>query len=237
MRSILFAALFLAACGANAPSSPDDVPNDDALPFGAIVGNGENWRLVIDPTEAPGHMTLTFGDDEEVFSSAFSPSQSLGGGRYRIEGNIVVDIETAPCSFHQIAYPMRITVQPAGREAVTGCAAMRWDNQLIALLPQIDACLAASPQTRLIRYAGMNGDAVTVRMEGSEGQVDCTATTGPSPTAQITKRNYDFIALTEGDALFIRGPGENPGGECYTAPEIHDASGALIGWKMDPQGC
>ena len=37
--------------------------------------------------------------------------------------------------------------------------------------------------------------------------------------------------------IFVRGPGKNPGGECYDAPEVKDADGKLLGWWLDPAGC
>jgi hypothetical protein len=237
MRAALCAAVFLVGCGASAPSSSDDIPNDDALPFGAIIGYADNWRLTIDPTQAPGHIALVYDDDLQSFTAPYTPPQSQGGGRYRIEGGINVDIETTRCTRNELAYPMRFTAQARGQEPVTGCAAMRWDYQLLALLPQIDACIAASPNHRVIRYAGMHGEQVVVRMESSEGQVDCLATAGAAPTAQIVERQYDIFAPTEGDAVFMRGPGENPGGECYSAPEVRGADNQLIGWMLDPVGC
>ena len=235
MRAALIAALFLAACGANGPSLTDDVANDGALPAGVIVGDGENWRLVID--QSTQNLTLTIGDDEEAHGATFTSIETTAPGRHEINGEMQVVIEQRTCQHHELTYPMRISVTQQGQPAREGCAAMRWDHQLMALLPQIDACIAQSPQTRVVRYAGSNGEHVLVRLEGENGQVDCNADAGAAPHAAIVVRQDEIFAPTEGDAIFMRGPGENPGGECYTAPEVRGADGALIGWMLDPYGC
>jgi len=235
MRLALMAALFLAACGAGAPSSTDSAVNDGALRAGMIVGDGENWRLMID--QSTRNMTLTIGDDEETHGAAFTSIETTAPGRHEIDSDMQVVIEETACTHHELDYPMRISVTQAGQPAREGCAAMRWDHQLVALLPQIDACVAASPQTRVVRYAGANGTRVLVRLEGENGQVDCNADAGAAPRAEIVARQDDIFAPTEGDAIFMRGPGENPGGECYTAPEVRGADGEVIGWMLDPYGC
>jgi hypothetical protein len=54
---------------------------------------------------------------------------------------------------------------------------------------------------------------------------------------QVSPYDWNLHIEDEGKALFIRGEGENPGGDCYVAPEVRDASGALLGWMIDPEGC
>lgn len=112
-------------------------------------------------------------------------------------------------------------------------SARSWDRNLIALLPQIDACLAKSPETRQISYAGANGGGTLVRMQG-DNPVDCRVSSG---VATVGPRNESLTVPGDGEVIFMRGPGENPGGECYTAPEVRDASGAVLGWMLDPEGC
>lgn len=112
-------------------------------------------------------------------------------------------------------------------------SARSWDRNLIGLMPQIDACLAKSPGARQISYAGENGGVTLVRIQG-ENPVDCRVSNG---LASISPRNDTLNISGDGDALFVRGPGENPGGECYTAPEVRDASGRVLGWMLDPEGC
>jgi hypothetical protein len=111
--------------------------------------------------------------------------------------------------------------------------ARSWDRNLLALMPEIDACIAQSPQTRMISYAGNYHGAVLVRMQGDQA-VDCRVNSG---VAQISAHNDALDPPGDGDAEFVRGPGPNPGGECYTAPEVRDASGAVLGWMLDTEGC
>ncbi len=109
-----------------------------------------------------------------------------------------------------------------------------WDRNLLALLPQIDACIAKQNDAREISYAGERNGAVFVRMSGAQNEFDCTVRGG---VAEVSRRNEALTVEGENAAIFVRGPGENPGGECYQAPEVHDANGALVGWMIDPEGC
>lgn len=231
----LVASLMLAACNQTAPSSPDDVPDDGALAFGPIIADGADphWRLLINPNA--GLIEFTDASGELVSSPYAAPTSA--NGRHRFEGSIIVELEDAACEIEGARYTMRATVQAPGHGTLNGCAAPRWDSALFALLPQIDACLAASPETRTVRYAGERDGAALVRMEGASGQVDCAVTLGAAPSANVLARNEAISVASEGDAIFVRGPGANPGGECYAAPEVRDTSGALVGWWLDPQGC
>lgn len=110
-------------------------------------------------------------------------------------------------------------------------SARSWDRDLLALMPQIDACLAQSPELRMISYAGRDQEGVLVVMHGEEA-FDCRVSDN---RVQITPQTSH--APGDGDAEFIRGPGPNPGGECYVAPEVRDASGNVLGWMIDPEGC
>ncbi len=127
------------------------------------------------------------------------------------------------------------TAPAASSSAATPAAAStRWDANLLQLLPQIDACIALSPQTRFVNYAGEADGGVLVRLDGAPDKVDCRVANGQ---ARLMPYDEALHAPGEGEAIFVRGPGENPGGECYEAPEVRDASGAVIGWMVDPQGC
>jgi hypothetical protein len=130
---------------------------------------------------------------------------------------------------------MRATVQARAHQPVTGCAVERWDAHLMGFLPRIDACLSASPGTRRVIYAGDGGDGFLVRMQDDTGAyADCRlGPDGPRVAPRDETRRY----ASEGDAIFVRAPGENPGGECFEAPEVRDESGALLGWMDDPLGC
>lgn len=133
---------------------------------------------------------------------------------------------------------MSATLEVDGR-VFGGCAAMRWDYQLIALMPQIDACIARAPETRWVTYAGEQDDgAVLVRFAADGAGFDCTVSLGADPqVARFVPRDETLEVATEHAAIFARGPGDNPGGECYDAPEVRGADGALLGWMMDPMGC
>jgi hypothetical protein len=110
-----------------------------------------------------------------------------------------------------------------------------WDHNLLALIPEIDACIATSPHNRTVTFAGRYRGALLVRLEGDDDAgVDCSIVHGHLQTAP---RDAALEIAGDGRAVFIRGPGENPGGDCYIAPEVRDAHGRLLGWMIDPEGC
>jgi hypothetical protein len=101
-------------------------------------------------------------------------------------------------------------------------------------MPRIAACLDASPDTRWISFAGEHDGATLVRMSGRAGAFDCTiGADGP----RIAPRDEAMHVAGDGAAIFVRAPGENPGGECYEAPEVRTANNELLGWMADPEGC
>jgi hypothetical protein len=129
------------------------------------------------------------------------------------------------------AAPTGANAKPATPSAQTPTG---WDRDLLALLPQIDACIAKTPDAREITYADERNGAVFVRLSSPENNFDCNVRGG---VAQISRRDEALSVDGENSAIFVRGPGENPGGECYQAPEVHDTHGALVGWMIDPEGC
>ncbi|MBX3430866.1 MAG: hypothetical protein KF779_14885 [Hyphomonadaceae bacterium] len=105
---------------------------------------------------------------------------------------------------------------------------------IIERLALIDACLTLAPDRRVVT---INTEASrTLRLSGEAGDVDCVVPDDATDPANATV----LPALDEpsADAIqFVRAPGENPGGECYQAPEVRDARGQLLGWVLDPEGC
>lgn len=117
---------------------------------------------------------------------------------------------------------------------------LAWETRLTEMLPYIDACIARSPQTRWVSYAGLLDDeSVVVRIGGQAGELMCTVPTAdPTPANAVIVMDDETVAFEgEGSAILVRGPGENPGGECYEAPEVRNTDGELIGWWADPHGC
>lgn len=121
------------------------------------------------------------------------------------------------------------TTPPQGPAAPSDSSA-----QIIERLPLIDACLALSPETRTVIINPASS--LSVRLSGESGSFDCVVPNDARDPANATI----LPALDESPSdaiLFVRAPGENPGGECYAAPEVRDANGALLGWLLDPEGC
>lgn len=119
-------------------------------------------------------------------------------------------------------------------------APVAWETRLSELLPYIDACIAKSPETRYVNYAGLlDNETVAVRLGGGPGEFVCTVPTADpgAANAVIVPDDENAAFAGEGSATFVRGPGENPGGECYEAEEVRNADGEVIGWWADPEGC
>lgn len=246
MRVLICAAvLALAACGqSTAPSAPAAQTQTPPAPppdlHGALIGVGDNpvWRLDADPA---GAVTLSIGDSEHYEGHYAEPHRNDDGGFSMDAGAITVDLAVEPCTMQGRSYPLRAIVQPHRQAAVEGCAYMRWDQKLLTLMPQIDACIAAAPAARMVSYAGAYRGGTLVRFMGEDAQtaVDCMVRAG---AASVHPVDSTLHLLGEGDALFLRAepgpnPGPNPGGECYQAPEIKAADGTVLGWMIDPQGC
>ena len=235
---IAAAALMLAACGASSESSEDvPDPNERVLPFGAIIANGENWSFTADPDPQAIAFIVDDGAEPAEITEPWTPPQTVEAGYRLASGELTIDLVDEPCTQDNVTYPMRATVTHV-TDRYEGCAAMRWDHQLIALMPQIDACIARSPQTRWVSYAGVQADGnILVRLSGGDA-FDCTVAYGSAPEVMsFGQRSETLRVASDGAALFVRGPGENPGGECYEAPEVRGANDELLGWMMDPMGC
>jgi hypothetical protein len=114
-------------------------------------------------------------------------------------------------------------------------APARWDTRIADMLPAIDACIAKAPENRTITYAAPYHAGALVRLDGEDGKLDCQI--DAEGQARVSISDPALMLEGDGEATFVRGPGENPGGECYEAPEVHAPDGALLGWMLDPQGC
>lgn len=234
----LAAALFATACGASTEISQDvSDPNERVLPAGAIIANGQNWTFNADPTAQAISFVIDDGAEPVEITGTWTPPQTTETGYRLSSGEITIDLVEEPCAQDNVSYPMRATVTHV-TDRYEGCAAMRWDHQLVALMPQIDACIARSPETRWVNYAGVLADGnMLVRLSAGDA-FDCTVTPGSTPDVISFGPRIEMLTVaTEGAAIFVRGPGENPGGECYDAPEVRGAEGEVLGWMMDPLGC
>lgn len=236
MRMLLCAALLMAACTRNAPEArppAPPAPSQTADLTGAVVARGEpQWRLDINRETG---MSLALDEGAQTWTAAYvAPERTAQGYRFA-SGDLTVELETAPCTSERAEYPMTAVVQAPGREPLNGCAAERWDAHLLELMPEIDACIAAAPEARRVSYAAARGDGYFVRLRSESGGIDCSV--GANGVVQISLRDETTHIGGENEALFVRAPGANPGGECFEAPEVRDPSGDLLGWMDDPHGC
>lgn len=231
-----------------APAAPAPLPIPRPLALaeavkGSLYGVGTEpfWSIDI----SPDYIVLTVPDEESGDKSTeyrVEYTTSAGDNRIIASGPLTLTLSPAACSdgMSEVAYPYTIEVVLAGKDMVTlkGCAYRPWGQDILAAMPVIDACLAIAKDDPAIVYAAATAkDAGFVVMPGNEDKpMDaCTVTAGKAAIAPLT----DESVLPPGvnAEIFIRGPGKNPGGECYDAPEVKDADGKLLGWWLDPLGC
>lgn len=223
---VLVICLALAACGAQPSAPPASL--DPLLSDGHVAAVGAGWRFRADPEAG---LRVEFpGQDRGAFATFAAPTVQGPGLRFDTP-EITAHFTAQSCSFDGVDYPMRARIEVGG-DALSGCAFVPWERRLVDLMPAIDACIAAAGRGGWITYAGPHADHVLVRIRG-EG-VDCRVRDG---RAEARARDQALGVPGENDALFVRGPGEQPGGQCYDAPEVRGADGALLGWMADPLGC
>lgn len=240
MRALVLA-LVLAACGQSAAPAPEaDVATTSGMDLsGPLIAVGDGFRLDAIPDQ--NATVLVFPVEEMTVSGPYAIPEATDTGAHVQSNDISLTLTPRACTWDGVVYPLTAVVQITNSRPLDGCAVVRWDHNLQQLLPQIDACIAKSPETTWITYAADTGEAlVTVRMQGNGQSVDCTVPNddGDPEYAEIAPRREAFRPAGDNEAIFVRGSsGPNPGGECYDAPEVRSASGELIGWMMDPQGC
>lgn len=234
MRALVLA-LALAACGqSTAPAPEAEVATTSGMDLsGHLIALGADFRLDSAPDIG---VVLNYPQQDMTVSGPYAVPTATDSGALLESQGISLTLTPGACTLDGVTYSMNASVSIPNATPATGCAFVRWDHQLIELLPQIDRCIETSPETRWVTYAGRNGDEVTVRLRGDNRFVECKITNDQLVSAALPE-NAPKIA-GDGEAIFVRGPAsENPGGECYEAPEVTSASGELLGWMMDPMGC
>jgi hypothetical protein len=242
MRALVLA-LALAACGQSAAPAPDaEIATTSGLDLsGHLIAQGADFRLDSAPDIG---VVLHYPEQELTVSGPYALPQATDTGALLESQGIALTLTPGACTLDGVNYTMRASVTIPNARPAEGCAFVRWDHQLVELLPQIDACIANAHGARWVTYAGAYQDATLVRVQDGVQSFDCrlAARAGPSGTdvfiADVRPRDSNLIVAGDGEALFVRGSGgENPGGECFEAPEVRSASGELLGWMMDPMGC
>lgn len=247
MRSIVFGALtalMLAACGQTAAPPPADEQSlqpSETLDLADLssghliaVGASPTWRL-----EAERNLGLVFSitDTDTHRNTSYAEPVRDGAGAIIASAPLTVRVRPELCTLDGVTYPLTTTVELDGSGPVSGCGVMRWDRDIAELLPSIDACLAGATEPMSVIYAARETDSAFVRLTYENETFDCRAPLTPGGEAEVTPADPAMHFAGEREAIFIRAPGDNPGGECYEAPEVRAADGTLLGWWDDPQGC
>ncbi len=227
------------ALAAALPELPPAVPLEEAAP-GRLRAVGETpaWDVTVDP-EYGFVFTDPAADAPQLEFGAAAPVKTADGYAFA-SGQLELKVTEQACSDGVSAYAYPYTAHAkVGSAAYRGCAYQPWGVHILAAMPAIDACLAISETPRdetVVVYAAALAEAggfVLLRTFGDSPLRACTVTKG---AASITPFEGATPPGTDFD-LFVRAPGENPGGACYDAPEVLDADGKSIGWWLDPMGC
>ena len=234
-------ALLLAACNAPSPSSSTATAAISAatvdvasLDGAYLIAEGDGFRVTADPTS---NMIVNVVERDEFPVPYAAPTAGSDGAQLKSE-NVTLTFLPGPCTYHTAAYPYRAHIEVAGVGAHDGCATPRWDRDIVALMPQIDACLAASPAKTVTYAARLPDGHVLVRLDSENGSFDCNVT---GSAAQVAAMDGNVNFGGAGAVRFYRanpdGSGANPGGECFEAPSVRDANGKVLGWTLENEDC
>ncbi len=247
MLATAVAALALAGCN----QTPSDTAGPTAetagvasgispLAFeGALeaVGPEGAWRLSIAPEAG-----ITLNEIEAGVTTQAAYSQPVGADTAVEIGSapIRVRVTPGPCAngMAGVSYDWNVQVTRDGQPPLNGCLYRPWTTHIVALLPAVRSCLRLSPGEASISYLRNDGDgAAFMRVVGETGtELDCTMVAGGTNPQTMPANPSRFPG--ERDALFYPSPGQDPGGECYAAPEVRDGAGAVVGWLAEPvAGC
>lgn len=240
MRIILLA-LALAGCGLESAPQGENPAASAAAPVSLetlashIVAIGPDWRFDSDPQAG---LTLDLPQAGQTISADYAAPARTDDGAMRIaSGRLTLTLIAETCRSSEVAYPMRALVEAEGETPREGCAYARWDDRLAELLPAIDACLSLQPAGAAARYAAEEAAGrVLVRLTQGDMRLDCRAPRDPSAGPAVTTPAQGALP-GEGDPIFVRAPGQQPGGECYAAPEVRGPDGALLGWLATDEPC
>lgn len=206
---------------------------------GYVVAQGAGWELNIQPKHP---MYMTFDEAEGIESAAVAPAaKNSGVVQFSSKTIIATFRETGACKVagKSWTYPLDVEVKTGGKTH-KGCGYLRWDNDILALIPAIDACLAKSKGKGPITWAQRRSDGVMVRLAAGDSkttvcQVDQTG--GKAMVVKAVTGKDIAPELGENKTMFYRAPAKNPGGECYDAPSVKDANGNHLGWIDGDEGC
>ncbi|MFT3809000.1 MAG: hypothetical protein QM698_03715 [Micropepsaceae bacterium] len=244
--------MFLTVLIALTPVTPE-APALPALPDGPAMvleeavkgalraaGTEPFWGLDIDPKTLK--LSVPGEEGDVVTEYLVEYSTGLGENRVITSGPLTVTLSPAVCSdgMSDFVYPYTVEAVLTGKDAVTlkGCAYRPWGQDVVAALPVIDACLKGEKDFPAIVYARATAaDAGYVIMPGGEASPTQTCTVAAGKAAKAPQADDAALPAGTNAEIFVRGPGENPGGECYEAPEVKDADGKVVGWWLDPEGC
>jgi uncharacterized membrane protein len=200
------------------------------------VGPEGAWRLSIAPEAG---IALSERDAGVDTRAAYTQPVALDLGVEIGSAPITVRITPGPCTngMAGVTYDFNVQVTREGVAPLNGCLYRPWSSLIVALEPQVSACLSVSPDSALSYLRANDDGGAFMRVRGSTGaETDCTMVAGGT-APQTMPANPSQRYPGEMDVLFYPAPGEQPGGECYAAPEVRDSSGRVLGWLADPNGC
>lgn len=242
---MLSAMLVAAATAASAPSEaypwPAAKPIAEAAK-GALRAAGAEpfWGLEINGKTVK--LTQPADDGEKIDEFQVVSSSAMGETTHVwTAGALTVTYSAEACSdgMSDAAYPYTVEAVLVGEGGATfkGCGYRPWGQDILTALPIIDACMKSdSAEAHAILYAAASApDTGFLLMPAGDGDTHACTVKGGEVTAG--SHVGDATPAGTGAEMFIRGPGENPGGECYEASEVKDADGNVVGWWFDPEGC
>jgi hypothetical protein len=202
----------------------------------ALIGPGGDWRGRVSPIDG---VIVDEADAQVRLIGDYAAPAMLEDGVQIGSAALQVTVTPGPCEAgaEGVTYPFTARVDRGDGPPLEGCLYRPWEARVPALYPAIIACLAEVGGDASVTYADYaDGDRAFVRIMRSDmALADCTAGRDGSLPSVSTAAPGTYPG--ENDVWFVAGRGENPGGECYTAPQVISPDGTPLGWLVDPVGC
>ena len=212
MRQTTFALAAILCLPAAAAANSEPNPFSGGI---TALGGEPFWGLSIDPQSKTMWFHEAEGSDLPANDYVAPVVAADGTATFKAKDFEVTLKVTGDCSdgMSDNTFPMSATVTTANR-SYRGCAYPRWDNELLSLLPQIDACLAAARSRGPVTLATRTNAGIIVRlMDQDGGTFECGFPGDAVRPGQAGPIVDAPPMVSERDPMFYRAPGENPGGD------------------------
>jgi uncharacterized membrane protein len=232
-RGVIVMAACVLALGACSGGSPGG-PAASAVEEGRVRASGTEPFWGVDVSPEGGLVFTEAATDGELRAAYVKPVRKGEAIEYATP-QMTLTLRPGPCSdgMSDIDYPLTASLV-AGARRLEGCAFRPWRDDVRAFIPAIDACMAKAPVRMPVTHVAQDGKSQRVRLtaSGPEERYDCVYENGIAKLARATRE-------LPGDrqVMFVRAPGEDPGGACAASTPVTNEKGEMLGWIVPNEPC